>query len=632
MLSFIRERSKGVVAWVIVVIIIIPFALFGLDQFTSGDRIEVAAKVNGEPIQANEFARALENVKRQYQESFGDMYTSLVQEDKLRQQVLDDLIQRSAIDQQMQKEGFGMSDQLLAQVIQSQQMFQDKGVFSVQRYDEVLKNNGFTKERFEQAQRQFMLRNQLEGMVTTSEVIGSSELKALAGLESQEREIGYLRIDHRPFLSKVSVSEAEIKSYYEQNLARFKAPEQVSVDYVRLSVEDLAKSIKVTDEQLQTYYKDHPEKIQLPEKRNVRHMLIMSPQEADAKASEQAKTKIEGLLAEIKQGADFAELAKAHSEDPGSADRGGELGFFQRGDMVPEFEAAAFALTKAGDLSEVVKTSYGYHLLQLVAVEAAKTPSFVEVKELLAQELKYELALKQYNAKLEQLKTLTFEQDDSLKPAAEKLGLTIQTSPLMTAEGGEGVFAAPQVIEASFSSKVVKDKLNSAVVDVQMGDSLVVRVNQYQESRDRPLAEVSDEIRSLLQRQAAFAQAAELAKTVLSEAKASTKAPEALVKEGIEWKASQWMTRNFDQVLPEILSAGFKAPKPAKDQISWVSHQLSTGDTVLIRVSAVRTDETKLVKVADDLKGAAVQVFADAELEAVGKSIKDKAKIEVLVK
>lgn len=632
MLAFIRERSKGVVAWVIVVIIIIPFALFGLDQFTSGDRIEVAAKVNGEPIQANEFARALENVKRQYQESFGDMYTSLVQEDKLRQQVLDDLIQRSAIDQQMQKEGFGMSDQLLAQVIQSQQMFQDKGVFSVQRYDEVLKNNGFTKERFEQAQRQFMLRNQLEGMVTTSEVIGSSELKALAGLESQEREIGYLRIDHRPFLSKVSVSEAEIKSYYEQNLARFKAPEQVSVDYVRLSVEDLAKSIKVTDEQLQTYYKDHPEKIQLPEKRNVRHILIMSPQEADTSAAESAKTKIEGFLAQIKQGADFAELAKANSEDPGSADRGGELGFFQRGDMVPEFEAAAFSLTKAGDLSEVVKTSYGYHLLQLVAVEAAKTPSFVEVKELLAQELKYELALKEYNAKLEQLKTLTFEQDDSLKPAAEKLGLTIQTSPLMTAEGGEGVFAAPQVIEASFSSKVVKDKLNSAVVDVQMGDSLVVRINQYQESRDKPLAEVSDEIRSLLQRQAAFAQAAELAKTVLSEAKASTKVPEALVKEGIEWKASQWMTRNFDQVLPEILSAGFKAPKPAKDQISWVSHQLSTGDTVLIRVSAVRTDEAKLVKVADDLKGAALQVFADAELEAVGNSIKNKAKIEVLVK
>jgi peptidyl-prolyl cis-trans isomerase D len=632
MLSFIRERSKGVVAWVIVVIIIIPFALFGLDQFTSGDRIEVAAKVNGEPIQANEFARALENVKRQYQESFGDMYTSLVQEDKLRQQVLDDLIQRSAIDQQMQKEGFGMSDQLLAQVIQSQQMFQDKGVFSVQRYDEVLKNNGFTKERFEQAQRQFMLRNQLEGMVTTSEVIGLSELKALAGLESQEREIGYLRIDHRPFLSKVSVSEAEIKSYYEQNLARFKAPEQVSVDYVRLSVEDLAKSIKVTDEQLQTYYKDHPEKIQLPEKRNVRHILIMSPQEADATATEAAKNKVEGLLAQIKQGADFAELAKTNSEDPGSADRGGELGFFQRGDMVPEFEAAAFALTKEGDLSEVVKTSYGYHLLQLVAFEAAKTPSFAEVKELLAQELKIELALKEYNAKLEQLKTLTFEQDDSLKPAAEKLGLTIQSSPLMTAEGGEGVFAAPQVIEASFSSKVVKDKLNSAVVDVQMGDSMVVRVNQYQESRDKPLAEVSDEIRSLLQRQAAFAQAAELAKTVLAEAKASTKAPEALVKEGIEWKSSQWMTRNFDQVLPEILSAGFKAPKPAKDQISWVSHQLSTGDTVLIRVSAVRTDEAKLVKVADDLKGAAVQVFADAELEAVGNSIKNKAKIEVLVK
>ncbi len=630
MLAFIRERSKGVVAWVVVVIIIIPFALFGLDQFTSGDRIEVAAKVNGEPIQANEFARSLDNVKRQYQESFGDMYTSLVQEDKLREQVLADLVQRSALDQQMMKEGFAMSDQLLAQVIQSQQMFQDKGVFSVQRYDEVLKNNGFTKERFEQAQRQFMLRNQLEGMITGSEWIGGSELKGLAGLESQEREIGYLRVDHRPFLSKVSVSDAQIQTYYEQNSARFKAPEQVSVDYVRLSVEDLAKSVQVSDAEIEAYYKDHPEKIQLPEKRNVRHILIMSPQEADVAAAEAAKTKVEGLLAQIKQGADFAELAKGNSEDPGSASRGGELGFFQRGDMVPEFEAAAFALNKAGDLSEIVKTSYGYHLLQLVAVEAAKTPSLAEVKPLLTQELKTELALKDYNAKLEQLKTLTFEQDDSLKPAADKLGLTIQTSPLMTAEGGEGLFAAPQVIEASFSPKVIKDKLNSAVVEVQMGESVVLRVNQYQESRDKPLVEVSDEIRSLLKRQAAFAEAAQLAKKVLTEAKAIP-SPETLVKEGIEWKPSQWMTRNFDQVLPEILSAGFKAPKPA-DKASWVSHQLSTGDTVLIRVSAVRTDEAKLAKVADDLKGAAVQVFADAELEAVGKTIKDKSKIELLIK
>jgi peptidyl-prolyl cis-trans isomerase D len=632
MLAFIRERSKGVVAWVIVVIIIIPFALFGLDQFTSGDRIEVAAKVNGEAIPANEFARALDNVKRQYKESFGDMYTSLVQEDKLRQQVLDDLVQRNATDQQMLEEGFGMSDQLLAQVIQSQQMFQDKGVFSVQRYDEVLKNNGFTKERFEQAQRQFMLRNQLEGMVVASQLIGSSELKALAGLESQEREIGYLRIDHRPFLTKVAVSDAQINTYYDQNKDRFKLAEQVSVDYLRLSVEDLAKTIKVTDEQLQTYYKDHPEKIQLPEKRNVRHILIMSSQDGEASVAEAAKAKIEELMSKIKQGDDFAELAKTHSEDPGSASRGGELGFFQRGDMVPEFEAAAFALTKLGELSGIVKTSYGYHLLQLVAVEPAKTPSLAEVKGLLEQELKIELATKDYNSKLEQLKTLTFEQDDTLKPAADKLGLTIQTSPLMTAEGGEGALASPQVIEASFSPKVIKDKLNSAVVEVQMGDSMVVRVNQYQESRDKPLAEVKDEIRSLLQRQGAFAQAAESAKTLLVEAKTATKSPESLVKEGVEWKASQWMTRNFDKVLPEILTAGFKAPKPAKDQASWVSHQLATGDSVLIRVSAVRTDEAKLTKVSDELKAAALQVFADAELEAVGKGIKDKAKIEVLIK
>jgi peptidyl-prolyl cis-trans isomerase D len=631
MLSFIRERSKGAIAWVVVVIIIIPFALFGLDQFTSGDRIEVAAKVNGEPIQSSEFQRALENVKRQYQESFGDMYTSLVQEDKLREQVLADLIQRSAIDQQMQLEGFAMGDQLLAQVIQSQQMFQDKGAFSVQRYDEVLKNNGFTKERFEQAQRQFMLRNQLEGMVTGSELIGESELKALASLESQEREIGYIRVDHRPFLSKVAVDAAQIKSYYEQNMARFKTAEQVSVEYVRLSVDDLAKSVQVSDEQLQAYYKDHPEKIQLPEKRNVRHILILSPQDSNAE-SQVAKAKIEGLLAQIKQGADFAELAKVNSEDPGSASNGGELGFFQRGDMVPEFETAAFALKQAGDISDVIKTSYGYHLLQLVALESAKAPAFAEVREILAQELKIETALKEYNTKLEQLKTVTFEQDDSLKPAADKLGLKIATSALMTSEGGEGIFAAPQLVEAAFSPKVVKDKLNSGVIEVQTGESVVLRINQHQESRDKSLAEVSDEITSLLQRQAAFVQAAELAKTVLTEVRKDARMPLSLVKEGIEWKESQWMTRSYDRVLPEIITAGFKAPKPSADSASWVSHQLSTGDTLLIRVSAVRVDEVKLAKVANDLKAAALQVFADAELESLGKSIKDKAKIELLIK
>lgn len=631
MLELIRERSKGVMAWIIIILIIIPFALWGIDQFNKGDRAQVSAKVNGEPINAYEVDRAFDNIKRQYQENFGDMYQSLVKEDVLRQQVIDDLVQRSAVDQQLHHEGFAMSDQLLSQIIQSQQVFQDKGVFSLQRYEEVLKNNGFTKDRFEQAQRQFMLRQQLESMVSSSEVIGPAELKVLANLESQEREIAYLRVDYRPFLAKAQVNDEQVRAYYDQHSSEFRAPEQVSVDYIELSVEQLAKNLTVSDDQVRAYYQEHPEKIQLPEKRNVRHILIRSDKGEDAAKDAQAKEKIESILAQLKQGADFAALAKQYSEDPGSATKGGELGFFQRGDMVPEFEEGAFALAKPGDISPIIHSSYGYHILQLVAIEPAKTPSFEEAKDILTQELKLELAQKAYNEQLEQLKTLTFEQDDSLTPAAEKLGLKVQTSASMTRQNGEGVFAAPQVIDAAFSDKVIKDHLNSAVIEAQMGEAIVMHVHQYDKSHDRTLDEVKADIVAQLKHQQAVEQAKAEAEQLLKAVQNQQQNPAALTKEGITWKDKQWLSRNAD-VPNEILSTAFTMPKPTADHPSWIVHSLASGDSVVIGFSAVRVDKEKAEQAQKDLTAAAQQVFADAELEALTKGIKDKARIEIVKK
>jgi peptidyl-prolyl cis-trans isomerase D len=632
MLQFIRERSKGVFAWIVIVLIIIPFALWGIDQFRNGDKIEVAAKVNGEPVLAADVARAFDNVKRQYQENLGEMYASLVQEDKLRTQVMDDLIQRTAIDQDMKHEGFAINDQLLAQAIQSQKMFQDKGVFSVSRYEEVLRNNNYSKERFEASQRQFMMRNQLESLITSGEIIGQTELNALAALESQERDIGYLRVDYRPYLASAHVDEAQVNSYYEQNKDRFKAPEQVAVEYIHLSAADLMKSIKVTDDQVLAYYKEHLDKVQLPEKRNVRHILIMAAKDADAKVDAAAKAKIEGLVDQISKGADFADLAKKNSEDPGSATRGGELGFFQRGDMVPEFEQAAFALKNVGDLSPIVRTSYGYHVLQLVAVEPAKTPAFEQVRDIMTSELKTDLAMKAYTTQLETLKTLTFEQDDSLAPAAKKLDLPVQTSQLMTKETGEGVFAEKSVIDAAFSNKVLKDKLNSAVVETQAGEAVVMHLKDYIPEHDKSLAEVHEDIVQQLKKQAAVAQAKAQADALLSDVKKPAADPAMLVKTGITWQSSEWLGRSADKVLPEVLSAAFKAPKPKDTTPVWVEKQLSTGDTVLIRVAGVRTDDAKVKQIADELKQAAMQVFSDATVEALGNAVKDKAKVEILVK
>jgi peptidyl-prolyl cis-trans isomerase D len=632
MLSAIRERSKGVVAWVIIVLIIIPFALFGLDQFTSSDKIEFAAKVNGEPVTLTDFSRAFDSVKRQYQENFGEMYASLVQEDKLRQQVLDDLVQRNALDQQSIKEGFAVSDAQLMQIIQSQKVFQDKGVFSLSRYEDVLKNNAYSKERFEQSQRQFMLRGQFEDISKSSEIVGASEVLQLAALESQQRELGYLRVDHRPYLAKATVDDAQIKTYYDANLDQFKSSEQVELAYLRLSTDNLMQSITVTNEQLLAYYNDHSDKVQLPEKRNVRHILILSAKDADAGVDAAAKAKAESLLIKVNQGEDFAKLAEANSQDPGSASRGGELGFFQRGDMVPEFEAAAFSLSKVGDVSALVKTSYGYHILQLSAIQPAQTPSFEKVRDVLALDLKGELALKEYTQRLEQLKTLTYEQADSLEPAAKALGLIIEKSAAMTRDGGEGVLAAQPVIEAAFSTAVLKEKLNSAVIETQAGEAVVLRVTTHHPEHEKTLAEVSEDIRRLLARQAAIALAQVQAQALLSDVQKGNADPALLVKSGIEWQSSEWMARNSDKVLPEVLTTAFKAAKPKEGQSTWVEHRLSTGDTVLIRVSGVRQDVVKIKQIEAELKQAAAQVFADAMVDALGATVKSKATVELFLK
>jgi len=633
MLAAIRERSQGVVAWIIIVLIIIPFALFGIDQFTSGDKIEYAAKVNGEPVTLQEFSRAFDSVKRQYQENFGEMYASLVQEDKLRQQVLDDLVQRGALDQQVVSEGLAVSDAQLNQVVHSQKVFQDKGVFSLSRYEDVLKKQGYnTKEHFELLQRQFMLRSQYEGMASATEVVGASEVAALAALESQQREVGYLRIDHRPYLTQVTVNDAQIKAYYDGNIDKFKSSEQVELDYLRLSADELMKSVSVSDEQVLAYYKDHSDKVQLPEKRNVRHVLIMSAKNGDAKVDAAAKAKAEDLLAQIKKGEDFAKLAEANSEDPGSATRGGELGFFQRGDMVPEFETAAFALTKVGETSALVRTNYGYHILQLVAIEAAQIPAFEKVRDIMAMELKGELALKEYTKRLDQLKTLAYEQADSLEPAAKALGLTIEKSPVISREGGEGVLAAQPVIEAAFSAAVIKEKLNSAVIETQTGEAMVVRVRAHHPEHEKSLTEVSDEIRRQLARQAAIELAQAQAHAMLADVGKQNSDPALMVKAGVEWQSSEWLARNSEKVLPEVLGAAFKAAKPKEGQATWVEHRLSTGDSLLIRVSGVRQDAAKVKQVEAELKQAALQVFADAMVDALGASIKSKADVEVFLK
>lgn len=624
MLQSIRSHAQGWIAWVIVGLIILTFALFGIDQYARGDKVVVVAEVNGENITGNAFLTLYNRQKTRLQEQFGDMYDQVVKDEELREQVLESLVESEVMRQWANDNGMTISNQQLASAIHSASVFQQDGQFSETVYEEVLLRNGLNVARFEYEQRQFLLENQFRSLVNSSRFATDYEVNQLADLQGQERDISYLRIDQRPFLKTVEVTDEQIKAVYETNLTDYVEPEKVSIDYVDLSQAEIAKGIAVNDEIIAAYYAENKSMFILPEKRHAKHILI--PLEAD---TEEAETAAQAILAELQAkiaaGESFEELAKVYSKDPGSATSGGDLGTFEQGMMVPEFDKVVFSM-EIGQVSEPVKTDFGYHVIKLEGIEAKQVQPFEAIKAQVTEQYKTQEAERQYFELLEQLNTIAYEQSDSLEPAADAIGLSVQTSELFSRAGGpDDILSNGKVLLAAFSEELLKEHLNSAAIELSANRSVVIRVNQYQKTRQKSLDEVSAGIKEQLVRETAIQEAATLGEALMAKVQAGEK-PGSLIQDGIEWNNVGWIARNSETLLPQMVTEAFKVSKPAKDKASWSAFQLSTGDTVLLRVSGVRTtpldDEQKAA-----LREAFSELFANAQNEAHLKALVAQAEV-----
>ncbi len=625
MLQSIRDHAQGWIAWVIVGLIILTFALFGIDQYARGDKIEVVAKVNGEQVTAREFLTLYNRQKQRLQQQFGDLYDQVVKDNELREQVLDALIESEEIRQWAAENGMVISDAQLANAIHSASVFQQDGKFSQQVYEDVLMRNGLNVARFEYEQRQFLSENQFKNLTLTSSFATATELNQLAELQGQEREISYLRVDQRPFMETVEVSDVQVAESYEANRDQYVEPEKVSIDYIELSQKTLANNVAVDDELLKGFYEENKLQFTLPEKRQAKHILISvdaQTPEADAEAMKTVKEVQEKLQA----GESFEELAKQYSKDPGSAASGGDLGFFEQGMMVPEFDHAVFSM-QPGEVSEPVRTEFGFHLIKLVKIEEKQAQPFAEVKAEVKEMYQMQEAERQYYDVLEQLNTLVYEQSDSLVPAADALGLTVKTSELFSRDGAAGkVLSNSKVINAAFSEDVLKSRLNSTSIDIEPNHAVVIRVNQHHEARQKSLEEVAATIKEQLIREAAIAESAKLGADLLQQVE-NGEQPESLMRDGIEWHTVGWIQRNAQNLLPQMVSQAFKAPKPVDGKPSWTKFALVTGDTIVMRVSDVKTvaatDEQKA-----GLNKAFSELFAGAELAARLAEFKMHSEIE----
>ncbi|GBL55717.1 peptidyl-prolyl cis-trans isomerase D [Pseudomonas citronellolis] len=623
MLQNIRDNSQGWIAKTIIGVIVVLMALTGFDAIIRATHHEnVAAKVNGDDISIPELQQAQEMQRRQLQQRLGKDFDASTLDDKLlKDAALKGLIERKLLLQAAQNDKFSFTQQQVDQLILQTPEFLVDGKFNADKFDQALRQNGYTRMQFRQMLEQEMLIGQLRAGIAGSGFVTDNELQAFARLEKQTRDFATLTFKADP--AKAKVEDADIKAYYDAHKAEFMSPDQVVIDYIELKKSSFFNQVVAKDEDLQAQYQK--EIAGLSEQRDAAHILV----EVNAKQTDaQAKAKIEEIKARLAKGEDFAKLAKEESNDVGSANNGGDLGYAGRGVYDPAFEDALYGLKAKGDVSEPVRTQYGWHLIKLMGVQAPEVPSFASLKPKLEQDLKSQLVEQRFVDATKQLESSAYEASDLAQPAQE-LGLKVETSKPFGREGGEGVAANRQVVQAAFSTEVLEDGANSGAIELDPDTVVVLRVKEHHKPQQQTLEEVTASIREVLQHQHA-ADAAKAQGEALLAGLRDGKTPLAQAQSGQTWKVVEAASRGQDGVDPQLLQEVFRMARPAKaEQPTFAGVTLGNGDYVLIRLNGVSEPSATL---SDQEKAMYRQFLASRsgqeDFAAFRRQLSDKAEVE----
>jgi len=594
MLQEIRERTQGWIAWAIIILITIPFALWGIQSYFGVGDEPYAAKVNGVEIKERELTQSIQRARLELRERMGDAYDPRQFEGtQLRGQVLDRLIEDALLLGEARRMGLRVADETVRAAILNEPVFQQNGRFDKTIYERVLQLQGLTPAIYEASLRQRLLAAQLERTLFGTAFAIDSEVASATRLLNQKRDLAYLRLARGEFMPSDPPSEERLRAFYEQNSALFTTPEQVRIAYVLLAPDSAAPNLTVTEDMLRARYEERLNEFKVPEKRRVRHILLTLPPDADEATAERTRARLFAIRQRIVEGADFAALATENSEDSISAARGGDLGELAPGTMDPEFERAAFAVAQ-GEVSAPVRTRFGYHLIQATEVVPARTRPFDEVREQLTNELRTNAAEAAFFDQAERLATLTYETPDSLIPAAEELGLEIQRSEWFGRAGGTDLLAHPKVIAAAFSDEVLGRGHNSELIepDPERPRALVLRVDEHRPETQRPFDEVRDEIVAALKERDATDAARAAAKAMIEQLQQGEQNVTLdMVAAGRAIERPGLVERNAATVPATVARLAFDLPRPAAGQARYGSGDWD-GDVVVVAVMSVVDGQT----------------------------------------
>lgn len=616
---FDAVRNNKRIVQVFLLLITVPFAMWGLDSYVNGDGgAQQVARVGDANITLNQFQEALREQQDRMRAEFPGVDGKLLDSAPVRDSVLEGLVDQQLLLQEVNRLHLGVSVAALQEMIANIPAFQDDGRFSQQRYEAVLASQGMSPAGFEAQLQRDMALQSLISAIGDSAFVPRTVLDRVVALQVETRQVQEYLISAQSLAAGLRLETADLQKFYDANQQTFSLPEQLRVEYVVLSQQDLNAQVQVAEAEVRAWYDGHQNQYSQPEERRASHILLMT--EGADKAA--VKARAEALLVRLQQEpGKFADLAREHSQDPGSAAKGGDLGFFARGMMVKPFEDTAFSL-KPGELSGLVETDFGYHIIRLDSIRAAVVKPFEQVQQEIEAELKQQRVARAFAEAAENFSNTVYEQSDSLQPAAAPYKLALRQSGWLTRAGGakEQELNHPKLLEALFSDEVTRNGRNTEVVEVASGTLVAARMLEHKPAAVRPFEEVRQEIEARLKQTEAMAKAVQQGEALLAELKAGQEA-------GARWGAQRTVSRMAPGPLDTpALAAVFKLSANALPAYAGV--ELPGQGYALYKVTQVQPGVAEPA-LAQTLEQQLGRLTSRAQLEAYMASLRERYKVEV---
>lgn len=630
MLQTIRDRATGVFAWIIVILITVPFAMWGIGEYFQTDSRLSAAEVDGEKIPLNQYQSIFQGQRNRLRQALGDKAAQNFDEALLKRLVVDQLVNETVLGNKASTAGLSVSDgQLLARV-SSDPQFQLNGAFDPDLYARSLRSVGLSKAGYEHNLRRSMLIDQLQRGVNQSAMVTPQQLGQVVALDRQQRKVSLLRLDYADQIDQQEVSDSAVSDYYEAHRTEFRTPEQVIIEFIDLSADALVPSVTLEPGDLESWFDAHREQFQQPEGRQASHILLEVPAGADEAAVAAIRAKAEAIRKRALGGEDFAALAKEFSQDPASKDEGGRLGMVENGMMVDAFEKALFSIKSEGEISEPVKTEFGWHLIKLDKIRPVKGQTLDQVKDEATLAAKRQKAEDRYFDLGEALADRSYESPDNLEVAAEAVGLPVQTSKAFSRDEGTGIASNAAIRDAAFSDDVLNEGNNSAPIELGDHRVVVVRVAERIPASDQPLSTVKSTIVKRLQSEAAQAAAKETLDTLVEAISAGGTLADVAAGHGLKPEELGWIKRN-QPLDPSIVNKAFSMPHPTDGKVT--VDQLALADDALLAVVVSEVKAGSLEQLSDAERKLYMRQLAGAmarqEVDALTTTLKAESEIRI---